>query len=63
MATKNDITGDALISRVSNDKYAEGYDRVFGKKKNVPQQETTGDSEEVAVSELRESKRNSCSGS
>ena len=33
MATHNDITGDALVSRVSNSKYAEGYDRVFGKKK------------------------------
>ena len=33
MATKNDITGDSLTSKVSNEKYAEGWDRIFGKKK------------------------------
>jgi len=33
MATKNDVTGDKLISRITNDKYAEGWDRIFGNKK------------------------------
>ena len=33
MATKNDVTGDSLTSRVSNKKYDEGWDRIFGKKK------------------------------
>ena len=33
MATKNDVTGDSLTSRVANKKYDEGWDRIFGKKK------------------------------
>ena len=32
MTAKNDITGDALRSKAPNDKYAEGWDRIFGKK-------------------------------
>ena len=31
MTAKNDITGDALRSKAPNDKYAEGWDRIFGK--------------------------------
>ena len=62
MATTNDITGDKLITKTNNDAYRDNYDRIFGKKKNVPQQETSGDSEEVTMSELRDSKRNGCSG-
>ena len=63
MASHNEITGDALVSKKTNDNYRDNYDRIFGKKKNVQEQTPAGDSEEVAVSELRESKRNSCSGS
>lgn len=33
MATKNDITGDSLRSKASTKKYNEGWDRIFGKKK------------------------------
>lgn len=32
MATRNDITGDALISKASTDSYRDNYDRIFGKK-------------------------------
>ena len=63
MATTNDITGDKLITKSTNDNYRDNYDRIFGKKKNVPQQETVGAGEEVAMSELRDSKRNGCSSS
>jgi hypothetical protein len=38
MAAKNDITGDAIRSKTSNKKYADGWERIFGKKK------TTGES-------------------
>ena len=31
MAAKNDITGDALISKTSN-AYRDNYDKIFGKK-------------------------------
>lgn len=32
MTTKNDITGDTLVSKDTNDAYREGWDRIFGKK-------------------------------
>lgn len=31
MATKNDITGDNIISKKNNDKFRDGYDNVFKK--------------------------------
>lgn len=116
MASTNDVTGDKLITKSTNDNYRDNYDRIFGKKKdpydarelnshpeyhvpvrgglgktlcgimsytldactgkplckecerikkeakNVQKQEASGDSEEVAMSELRDSKRNGCSG-
>jgi hypothetical protein len=30
--SKNDITGDELKSKTNNDKYRDGWDRIFGKK-------------------------------
>jgi hypothetical protein len=33
VATRSDITGDALISKKNNDNYRNNYDLVFGKKK------------------------------
>ena len=33
MAGINDVTGDSLISKNNSDKYREGWDRIFGKKK------------------------------
>lgn len=63
MATTNEITGDKLITKTTNDNYRDNYDRIFGKKNGkLPQQEASGDCEEVAMSELRDSKRNGCSG-
>lgn len=32
MATKNDITGDSLISKTNNESYRNNYDLIFGKK-------------------------------
>lgn len=32
MRTKNDITGDALVTKPSSDAYRDGWDRIFGKK-------------------------------
>ena len=37
MATKNDITGDALISRLPSEAYKNNYDLIFRKEK--PQKE------------------------
>ena len=35
MAARNDITGDLIKTKASGDKdaYAEGWDRIFGKKR------------------------------
>lgn len=41
MATRNDVTGDAIVSRPSNNKYADGWELAFGKK-NKPAEEATG---------------------
>ena len=32
MATKNDITGDTIASRISTPKYRKGWDLIFAKK-------------------------------
>lgn len=32
MTTKNDITGDKLVTKTPTDAYREGYDRIFSKK-------------------------------
>ena len=62
MATTNDITGDKLITKSTNDNYRDNSDRIFGKK-NVQKQETAGASEEVAVPELPEAGRHRMCGS
>lgn len=36
MATKNDITGDSIISKQPSESYRDGWDRIFGKKKQEP---------------------------
>lgn len=32
MTTTNDITGDSIRSKAQSDKFAENFDRIFGKK-------------------------------
>ena len=32
MATRNDITGDALVSKLNNDNFRDNFDRIFRKK-------------------------------
>jgi hypothetical protein len=39
MATRNDITGDFIRSKKSNDKYRDGWDVIFAKKDTDNQQE------------------------
>lgn len=34
MTTKNDVTGDPIISKPSNDLYREGWDKIFKPKDN-----------------------------
>lgn len=35
MAGINDVTGDALVSRILSDKGSEAFDRIFGEKKKT----------------------------
>ncbi len=42
MAAKNDITGDEIKSKISSSKaYADGWDRIFGKKTQEPKNSRT----------------------
>lgn len=50
MATKNDITGDALISRGASKAYLDNYDLIFRKEK--PQKEKEDDKLETEQSVL-----------
>lgn len=36
MAAKNDITGDALVTKTATEAYRDGWDRIFGKKPLPP---------------------------
>lgn len=32
MTTRNDVTGDSLVSKNTNNSYRDGWDRIFGRK-------------------------------
>lgn len=38
MAAKNDITGDALISKVNSKEFEDNFDRIFRKKPELEQE-------------------------
>ena len=43
-AAKNDITGASLVSKPVTDKYADGWERIFGKKhETVPNDKRTSE--------------------
>lgn len=35
MTTKNDITGDSIVSKPSSQSYRDGWDAIFGNKENT----------------------------
>lgn len=45
MATKNDITGDALISRLPSEAYKNNYDLIF--RKGNPKEEKQDEQKEI----------------
>jgi hypothetical protein len=56
MTAKNDITGDSIRTKSNNHKaYADGWDRIFGKRKKV--RAPSGKNEPVAVKAVRQSTR------
>lgn len=55
MATTNEITGDKLITKSTNDNYRDNYDRIFGKKSSpVTLQVTTGGEDAKQTNQQRE---------
>lgn len=42
MATTNDITGDKLVSKASNDAYRDNWDAIFGKKEVIVEERIPG---------------------
>lgn len=47
MAARNDVTGDKIQTREVSDAYRDNWDRIFGKKKDIPIQ-CTGTSQECS---------------
>lgn len=39
MAARNDITGDSISSKVSNEQYRSNWDKIFSKKKVKEEEE------------------------
>ena len=50
MATKNDITGDMLISRLPSEAYLDNYDLIFRRKGN-PEKEKENEQQKPDQSE------------
>ena len=48
MATKNDVTGDMLISRVPSEAYKNNYDLIFRRKGNPEKEKENGSTIESA---------------
>lgn len=46
MAAINDITGDAIQTRQSNENYRNNYDLIFGKKKTSTSGVTSGETKQ-----------------
>lgn len=40
-ASKNDITGDAIQTKVTSKAYLDNYDRIFGKNQKIKQKQHT----------------------
>ena len=53
MATKNDITGDFLISKVNNAAFEDNFDRIFRGKKKLDEQPEETEYSEDWESEIR----------
>ena len=59
MATKNDITGDSLISRGSNKAYLDNYDLIFRRKGNPEKEKENGSTTEQQTQRHGESEDSS----
>ena len=59
MATKNDVTGDMLISRVPSEAYKNNYDLIFRRKGNPEKEKENGSTIEPSSPGHGESKNTS----
>jgi hypothetical protein len=59
MATKNDITGDALVSRNATKAYLDNYDLIFRRKGNPEKEKENGSTIEPTTPRHGESKNTS----
>jgi len=53
MATKNDITGDALVSKMNNKAFEDNFDRIFRKKPALDEVQDEPEYSEDWQSEIR----------
>lgn len=53
MATKNDITGDALVSKMNNKAFEDNFDRIFRKKPTLDEVQDEPEYSEDWQSEIR----------
>lgn len=49
MITKNDVTGDRIVSKSSNAKYAEGWELIFGKKKFKKKKQNNSQGDDAGI--------------
>jgi hypothetical protein len=45
MASRNDVTGDSLVSRSNNDQYRSNWEKIFGKKTDTNEKEEPQETE------------------
>lgn len=53
MASRNDITGDSLVSKTATEAYRDGWDRIFGNK-GAKKEVTSEDTTEVEKQDLEQ---------
>jgi len=53
MATKNDVTGDAIQTKLASDAYRQNWERIFGKRPKKKKKEDGQRTNSTKVSEPR----------
>lgn len=51
MAARNDITGDAIVTKKTDDSYRDGWERIFGKKKTTEETKEVENEQQVRDTE------------
>jgi len=56
MTTKNDVTGDSMVSKKTTDAYRDNWDKIFGKPKKEPKESWLDNAMEYKEPETPEGK-------